>query len=92
MGFSAGTDIFDSVVGIILFNDQLDDIDKKQIITALLSSLGDHDWDTEDESEYWEEELVQECFAELYDKCITCDDSHMDFFDDNIDLYIDGDK
>ena len=63
MGWSGGTYIFDAVLDHVLADKE---IDKKELITDLISVLADRDWDTEGESEYWDHPLVQEIFREKY--------------------------
>lgn len=65
MGWSGGTEVFDGVVGVLL-NEPIPDESKLGIMNALVRALNDQDWDTHNESLYWETDLVEELFRELY--------------------------
>lgn len=60
MGWGSATEIFDTVVKGVLFNHP-----KKEIIKNLMVLLFEGDWDTEDESEFWDNEIVQEAYREI---------------------------
>ena len=38
----------------------------KEIVTILIEALQDHDWDCEQDSDYWDHPLVREAFKKLH--------------------------
>lgn len=64
MGWTGGSDILDTVVKFLLTTD-LSNSQKKKCIKALIQVLYDHDWDTENESKYFNHPLVNKIFREL---------------------------
>lgn len=65
MGWSGGTDIFDSMF-LAIRNADISREAQKQLIRTLVDSLEDQDWDTQDDSAYWHEDIVQEAVSEDY--------------------------
>lgn len=63
MGWSSGTDLFDTVMAELVKEGP---IDKVRVIRALLKAMEDEDWDCQNESEYWNHPLVQEANALLH--------------------------
>ena len=61
MGWCGGTEIFDTVVG-----DVLEEKSKEEIIKNLLNALTDNDWDTVDESFYFNDPIVLEVIKETF--------------------------
>jgi len=41
-------------------------LDKKKFLKVIIKSLKEGDWDTEQDSDYWDHPLVREVFKELY--------------------------
>lgn len=72
MGWTGGTPIFDAVAKIVLdpafnfVNGAVIDQVKLDILKALVKALGDEDWDTESESDYWNHPIVQRAFREAF--------------------------
>jgi hypothetical protein len=58
MGWSGGTQVFDSVVESIIQFTYPEDMKRKQIV-SLLSTLEDLDWDNVGESAYYNHPLVK---------------------------------
>lgn len=65
MGWCSGTDIFDDMAGFILGISATDD-EKAEILTTLINSLEDQDWDCQSDSNYWDDPIVQRVFKELH--------------------------
>lgn len=65
MGWSSGSEIFDPAVSQILKLD-VPDKDKVKVILALAEALVDADWDTVQESDYWEDPLVRKAFKKIF--------------------------
>ena len=69
MGWCSATEIFDSVVGALLGEGE---IDKETTIKELINALEDGDWDCQQDSQYYKHPLVQKCFKqtspELFDE------------------------
>ncbi len=65
MGWCSGTEIFDSIVGDILKSNELSLKTKKKLVKKLASSLESQDWDSQCESEYYNDPLVKVIFKEL---------------------------
>jgi len=63
MGWCSATEIFDAVCDGILSDE---DKSKKEVLTTLIASLEDGDWDCQQDSEYWDNPLVQEIMRELH--------------------------
>ena len=57
MGWSGGTDVFDDIAGVVLREPMPT---REEILAAVIRALEEHDWDTQDESKYWEHPLAQE--------------------------------
>lgn len=64
MGWCSGTIIFDDVCSALL--DSKGKIDKKAIIKRVVKSLEESDWDCHQDSEYWDDPLVQEVMREIH--------------------------
>jgi len=62
VGWGSGTRIFDKVLDNIL---KVDEVDKYKVVEDLLDILTDGDWDTIDESEYYNHPLVQKACKKL---------------------------
>lgn len=60
MGWCSGTIVFDNVCHGLLD----EKADKKQVLTALVETLKEMDWDCEYDSEYIDHPLVREVFIE----------------------------
>lgn len=73
MGWTGGTDVFDGMVREI---SELDLPYEAQVrlLKALADLLEDQDWDTENESAYWDDPLVQEVMAELHPDWVEDED------------------
>ena len=63
MGWCSGTEIFDNVVSGFICSGE---VNTKEIIINLIGALENGDWDCQQDSEYWDHPLVQECFKELH--------------------------
>lgn len=61
MGFGNGVGIFDDIVRVVLPMD-LSDEQKVKVIVAVIVALEDHDWDTQDDSQFIEYPLVRQAF------------------------------
>ena len=61
MGWSGGTEIFDTVV-----KDVLEEKSKEEIIKNLLDALTDLDWDNVDESYYFDHPIVFKVIKETF--------------------------
>lgn len=72
MGWSSGTHLFDAVCGEVLVG-RSKKIAKTDVIAILVAAMEDSDWDTHQDSEYWDHPVVQEVMREL----------HPDWFDDD---------
>jgi len=64
MGWASGVEIFDVVAGALL--DDKKEINKKKVLKSLINVLEDGDWDTQNDSDYYDHPLVQEIFKELH--------------------------
>jgi len=64
MGWASGVEIFDVVAGALL--DDKKEINKKEVLKSLINVLEDGDWDTQNDSDYYDHPLVQEIFKELH--------------------------
>lgn len=64
MGWSSGTNIFDTTTKAVLLSSATD-VEKVSIIKALLSEMKDADWDTECESDYFTHPLVKKAFIKF---------------------------
>jgi hypothetical protein len=65
MGFCSGTDIFEPVAKVVLESQWSDEI-KYTVIRELVDALENHDWDCQDESEYWQHPIVRRVFKDLH--------------------------
>lgn len=73
MGWCSGTETFDKVAGAVL-NSKLPEADQYDILYILADSLGDRDWDCQQDSAYWNHPLVQRVFEDLYPEWFDIDD------------------
>jgi len=64
MGWTGGTSIFNDVAEVV-FLTAIPREDRKRILKVLIQALWNEDWDTESESTYWRNDLVQEVIHEL---------------------------
>jgi len=62
MGWAGATEIFDTVAEFLLDEKK---INRKEVLKALIKVLEDGDWDTQSESEYYDNPVVQEIFEEI---------------------------
>lgn len=59
MGWSSGTDIFDSVVEELLQGDEHLNSDKSlSVIRVLVEALENRDWDSQYESDYYDHPII----------------------------------
>lgn len=65
MGWCSGTEIFDVVVARV-YNSSMTTSEKKTLIKDLIEVLEDQDWDCQNDSEFWNTNIVRECFEELH--------------------------
>ena len=74
MGWCSATEVFDPVAGFILerIEGPEDRIEAKKVLTKLIEVLEDRDWDCQQDSDYWDDPLIQEIFKEI----------HPDWFED----------
>lgn len=70
MGWCSATRIFDSVCDAVLNEEKTD---PKEILMALVGELEGGDWDCQQDSAFWDNEIVQEIMKEL----------HPDWFEDD---------
>lgn len=73
MGWCSGTDLFDSVIEVILdddlpYKEQVDDIAK------IIEYFEDNDWDCQDDSSYYDFPIVKDAFKKV----------HPDWFEDEV--------
>ena len=62
MGWCSATEIFDNVVESLLDPAK----DKEQVIKDLVNALENGDWDCQQDSEYYDNPIVQKVFKELH--------------------------
>lgn len=62
MGWTGGTDIFDNVMTVVLSRHPT----PQRVIKAFIAALEAADWDTQDESRYWDNETVRAARRELH--------------------------
>jgi len=65
MGFCSGTQIFDDVADEILDQRWLLEENKRWLLTVLMKSLYNHDWDCESDSRHYKHPIVQSVLREL---------------------------
>jgi hypothetical protein len=63
MGWCSATVIFDQIAKIVL-SDQ--PIDKKAVLKTVIKALEDGDWDCQQDSDYWDDPIVQSVMRELH--------------------------
>lgn len=63
MGWGSGVYIFDSIAKALLTDKP---VDKKATLRAVIDVLDDGDWDTQQDSYYWDHPIVREIFAEKH--------------------------
>lgn len=66
MGWSRGTEIFDTVAKEVLRLKVLDPKQQHRILRALVIELESHDWDCLHESNYYDQKVVSAVFKELH--------------------------
>lgn len=66
MGWSGGGRIFDDVCETVLYNDNIADEYKTEILLALAKGLEDQDWRDYHECEYIDHPVVREVFYDVY--------------------------
>lgn len=64
MGWTNGTPMFDKVCAVI-FELNISTFDKYKIIHTLADALMDGDWDTPEESDYWQHPIIRQVMKEL---------------------------
>jgi hypothetical protein len=64
MGWASGTDVFDAVAGEIL--GETGAVSRTRVIRALVEALEDNDWDTQNESEFYDHPIVRRVMRELH--------------------------
>ena len=72
MGWCSGTEVFDSFCEGLL--DNPNPLDKKRLISNMINTLQNMDWDCERDSAYWDHPLVKEVFHEEYPEWFDEDD------------------
>lgn len=65
MGWCSGTDVFDKIGYFILYSKMSDEL-KHDIMLVVADTLEDHDWDCQNDSEYWTHPIVVEVMKELH--------------------------
>lgn len=66
MGWCSGTQVFDDIMYIVLNpRDDEDTISKAKVVRAVIDALWEHDWDCEEESDWWKHPIVQTAAREL---------------------------
>lgn len=65
MGFSRGTEVFDAVVEDLL-DSSLNDTEIESVLLSLARQLSALDWDTESESSYFDNPVVQRVFRTVW--------------------------
>lgn len=63
MGWASAVEIFDVVAGALLDKKE---VDKKSVLKTLIETLEDGDWDTQEDSEYYNHPVVREVMEELH--------------------------
>lgn len=63
MGWCSATVIFDAIAEIILSDNS---IDKKAVLTTVINTLEDGDWDCQSDSAYWDHPIVREIMRSLH--------------------------
>jgi hypothetical protein len=58
MGWSGGTEIFDTVAEELISIKYMYEGDKLNILTSLEDVLSDKDWDNQCESSYWDDPVI----------------------------------
>ena len=66
MGWCSGSYIFDAVLDGLFNKEIKTDDDKVEFIKWIISELENMDWDCQQETMYWNNELVQRAFKELH--------------------------
>lgn len=64
MGWASAVEIFDVVAGALL--DDKDEVNKKAVLKILAQLLEDGDWDTQQDSQYYDHPVVHEIMEELH--------------------------
>lgn len=64
MGWCTGTYVFDGVVKALL--DESKTVSKEKVISELIDTLEDNDWDCQGDSEFFEHPLIQKIFREKH--------------------------
>jgi hypothetical protein len=64
VGWCSGTEIFDKTVKLILQYCIVEDA--KEFIVELIKILEFQDWDCQQDSEWYDNDLVRECFKEVH--------------------------
>lgn len=65
MGWCSATTIFDDVAGFVPASSQSDD-DKIAVLTKPAGALEDGDWDCQQDSDYYDDPIVQRVFRALH--------------------------
>jgi len=68
MGWASGTEIFDSVCRLVVNNERMHIEDRRSIITNLIGSLENADWDTQSESRYFHHPIVKTIMINIHPK------------------------
>lgn len=63
MGWGSGVYVFDAICAELLTDKP---IDKRNAIKALINALEDGDWDTHQDSEYYDDPIVQDVLKDLH--------------------------
>jgi hypothetical protein len=66
MGWCSGTEIFDNICSELLTADGVKQVDVPELIHVLVLILQSHDWDCEQDSEYFDNPVVQKVMKELH--------------------------
>lgn len=64
MGWASGTDVFDAVAGVVIEDDTR--FNKHNVLKALIVALEDNDWDTQNESEFYDHPIVRRVMREIH--------------------------
>jgi hypothetical protein len=63
MGWCSATVIFDQIAKVVL-SDQ--PIDKRAVLKTVIKAFEDGDWDCQQDSDYWDDPIVQSVMRELH--------------------------
>lgn len=82
MGWASGVEVFDAIAGMLL----KDRIDKQKILETLIEALENQDWDTQQDSQYWDHPMVQAAFRKMNPGLFEFEnEDQLDLFDNEAD-------